>query len=79
MLTDQELAVIDPDVVHGTTGSRPVQRRDRRDAGDQGLPAGGIAASGGVHYPLPDAAVRGDLGDLKLHPPSLPLCSYTRQ
>jgi hypothetical protein len=35
--------------------------------------------SGSVHYPLPDAAVRGDLGDLKPHPPSLPLCSYTRQ
>ena len=79
MLADQELAVIDPDVVHGTAGSRPVRRRDRRDAGDQFFPAAGIAAPGGVHYPLPDAAVRGDLGDLKPHPPSLQLCSYTRQ
>ena len=79
VLADQDSVVIDPDVVHGTAGSRPVWRGESRDAGDQFLPAAGIAAPGGVNYPVADAPVRGDLGDLKPHPPSLSPFSYTRQ
>ncbi|HEY7432494.1 MAG TPA: APC family permease, partial [Streptosporangiaceae bacterium] len=71
VLTDQQHVVVDADVVHGGAGNRAIRRRLSRNAADEILPAGGVAAAGGVDGQAAEGTVPCDLCHHKHHAPIL--------
>ena len=71
MIGDQGVLLADAQMIDGAAWSRPLRQREGQGAGDEHLPAAGVAASCGLDHPALHGAVPLDSGHYDPHQTSL--------